>query len=183
MKDNPTSQYYRKLATQLTYDEISDFLSLQSDTETNPNIKGVWFESEYIRSYPYGSLACDLIGFTGKDNTGSYGLEEYYNQVLNGTNGREYGYLNGDSTLERTTKVAVDGSTLVTTIDVNIQSIVEKYILQFNEEHKDEAREGAGSLNTGCIVMNVKTGEILAMASYPNFNLNDPKNLSSIYTE
>ena len=182
IKDNPTSQYYI-LAKKLTYDQISGFQALEADIKTNPYINGVWFEDEYVRSYPYGSLACDLIGFTGTDNTGSYGLEEYYNSTLNGSNGREYGYLNGDSTLERTTKAAVDGNTLITSIDVNIQSIVEKYILQFNEEHKDEAREGAGSVNTGCIIMDVKTGNILAMASYPVYDLNNPKDLSGIYTQ
>lgn len=182
--DNPSSQYYVVLK-QLTYDEIAPFKELENDKENNPNIKGVWFEEEYRRTYPYGSLACDVIGFTGKDNTGTYGLEEYYNSTLNGTNGRQYGYLNDDATLERSTKAAVDGNSIVSTIDVNIQSIVEKYILEFNEKHKGEAegRENElGSKNTGVIVMNPNNGEILAMASYPNFDLNNPKDLSAYYT-
>lgn len=182
---NPDSQYY-VLAKQLTYEEISPFVELQNDTEKNSNIKGVWFEAEYRRVYPYKTLACDVIGFTGKDNIGTYGLEEYYNDILNGTNGREYGYLNDDSTLERTTKAAVDGNTIVTSIDVNIQSIVEEKILEFNEEHRNEAREGAGSSNTGVIIMDPNTGAIKAMASYPVFDLNDPKNpdtLKAQYTE
>ena len=163
---NPTSQYY-VLEKQLTYD----------------NISGVWFEEEYRRVYPYKSLAADVIGFTGKDNIGSYGLEEYYNDVLNGTNGREYGYLNDDSTLERTTKAAVDGNTIVTSIDVNIQSIVEENILAFNEEHRDEARDGAGSANTGVIIMDPNTGAIKTMASYPTFDLNDPQNPNALKQE
>jgi len=178
---NPSSQYY-VAAKKLSYEEIAPFLELQNDVENNPDIKGVWFEEEYQRIYPYNSLACDVIGFTGKDNVGSYGLEEFYNDTLNGTNGREYGYLNDDSTLERTTKAATDGNTIATSIDVNIQSIVEKYILEFNEAHRDEAREGAGSSNTGVIIMDPNSGEILAMAGYPAFDLNDTKNLSSIYT-
>ena len=176
---NPSAQYYVALK-KLKYDQIAPFLELQNDKETNPDIKGVWFEEEYQRLYPYNSLACDIIGFTGKDNVGSYGLEEYYNDTLNGTNGREYGYLNDDSSLERTTKAAVDGSTIATSIDVNIQSIVEKHILKFNEEHRDEARDGAGSSNTGVIIMNPNNGEILAMASYPVFDLNDTKNLTGL---
>lgn len=172
---NPTSQYY-VLAKKLTYDEISPFVELQNDTANNPNIKGVWFEEEYERKYPNGSLACDLIGFTGKDNVGSYGLEEYYNDTLNGINGREYGYLNDDSTLERTTKSAIDGNTIVTTIDSNIQSIVEKYLKKFNEDNKNAERDGNGAYNIGCIMMNVNTGEILAMANYPDYDLNDTKN-------
>ncbi|MBR1693633.1 MAG: peptidoglycan glycosyltransferase, partial [Lachnospiraceae bacterium] len=98
--------------------------------------------------------------------------------------GREYGYLNDDSTLERTTKAAVDGNTIISTIDVNIQQIVEKHILAFNEEHKGEYREGElGSKNTGVIVMNPKTAEVLAMASYPVYDLNKPTDLSAYYTE
>lgn len=172
---NPTSQYY-VLAKKLSYDEISPFVELQNDKANNPNIKGIWFEEEYERTYPNGSMACDVIGFTGKDNTGTYGLEEYYNDTLNGINGREYGYLNDDSTLERTTKAAIDGNTIVTTIDANIQSIVEKYLKKFNEDNKNVAREGNGAQNIGCIMMDVNSGEILAMASYPNYDLNDTKN-------
>lgn len=180
--DNPTQQYcvWKK---RLPYEDISRFKELQADTENNPNIKGVWFEEEYIRNYPNGILACDVIGFSGNDNNGMFGLEEYYNNELNGTNGREYGYLNDDETLQRNTVPAVDGNTIVTTIDANIQSIVEKNIIKFNDEHRDNYREGLGSKNTGCIVMNPKTGEILAMASYPNFDLNNPKDLSAYYTE
>lgn len=173
--ENPTSQY-NVLAKKLPYEEISPFVELQNDVANNPNIKGVWFEEEYERTYPNGSLACDVIGFTGKDNAGSYGLEEYYNDVLNGINGREYGYLNDDSTLERRTKAAIDGNTIVSTIDANIQNIVEKYLKKFNTDNQNAARDGNGAYNVGCIVMRVNTGEILAMASYPDFDLNDTKN-------
>ena len=147
------------------------------------NISGVWFEPEYIRRYPNDTLACDVIGFTGTDNNGTYGLEEYYNDILNGTNGREYGYLNDDSVLERTTVPAVDGNSLVSTIDANIQAICEKYIKEFNDEHKDEAREGLGSFDTAVIIQNCNNGDILAMASYPDFDLNNPKDLSAYYTQ
>ena len=190
IKENPTSQYY-VLKKRQTYDEISPFLEREktyneqakkSETDIG-KIVGIWFEEEYIRRYPNKTLACDVIGFTGTDNNGTYGLEEYYNDELNGTNGREYGYLNDDATLERTTIAAVDGNSLVSTIDANIQAIVEKYLLQFNEEHKNEHREGLGSTNSGCIVMNPNNGEILAMASYPNYDLNAPKDLSAYYTE
>lgn len=170
--ENPASQYH-VLLKGLTFDEIADFQAMQLE---NTDIRGIWFEEEYRRVYPNGTLASDIIGFTGKDNVGTYGLEAFYNDTLNGTNGREYGYLNGDSTLERTTKAAVDGYTLVSTIDANVQSIVEKHILAFNKEHENEAREGNGSNNTGVIIMEVDSGEILAMASYPTFNLNDPRN-------
>lgn len=91
---------YKVMLKQLTYDQIKDFQA--ADSADGNLIMGVWFEEEYKRIYPNGSLACDVIGFTGRDNVGSYGLEEFYNEVLNGTTGREYGYLTSDSTLERT---------------------------------------------------------------------------------
>lgn len=179
ISDNPTSAY-KVLVKRLSYSEISDFLAMQEDKENNPHIVGVWFEEEYKRSYPNGALACDVIGFTSSDNVGTYGLEEYYNDILNGTPGREYGYLSEDATFERTTKAAVDGNTIVSTIDVNIQAIVEKYLKEFNDDHLNEAHEGLGSSNTACIVMEVNTGEILAMASYPGYDLNDTKNTDNL---
>lgn len=154
----------------LTYDEISGFQQAKND---NSNIKGVWFEEEYKRVYPYGSLAADTIGFTSTDNQGSYGLEEYYNSVLNGINGREYGYLNDDLNLERTVKAAVDGSSVHSTIDANVQMIVEKYLAKFMEEFKDNYKPGNGAENVGCIIQWVNTGEILAMASVPTYDLNN----------
>ncbi len=191
VKENPSSQY-RVLKKRITYDEMSPFLdrknehnkkASQKGNEKMGNISGVWFEPEYIRRYPNDTLACDVIGFTGTDNNGTYGLEEYYNDILNGTNGREYGYLNDDSVLERTTVPAVDGNSLVSTIDANIQAICEKYIKEFNDEHKDEAREGLGSFDTAVIIQNCNNGDILAMASYPDFDLNNPKDLSAYYTQ
>lgn len=182
VKNNSTSAYYVPLKA-LTYEEIAPFMELKNDTKNNPNIAGIWFEEEYTRTYPNGSLACDVIGFTNKDNNGSYGLEEYYNDVLNGTAGREYGYLNEDSTLERTTKAAVDGYSIISTIDANVQSIIEKHLLAFNDKYKDNAREGNGANNLGAIIMNVNSGEVIGMASYPNFDLNNPRDVSAYLTE
>lgn len=167
-----TSSWYVALR-QLSYDEISGFQAAQL---ADSNINGVWFEEEYKRVYPYGSLAADVIGFTTTDNRGSYGLEEYYNDTLNGIDGREYGYLNDDLALERTVKPAIDGYNIHSTIDANVQMIVEKYLKQYNEEQKDVYIQGNGAENVGCIIMWVDTGEILAMASYPTYDLNDVRN-------
>lgn len=177
--ENPGSQY-RVIAKKQTYDVVSGLMDAINDKENHPNVAGVWLEEDYMRTYPYNSLACDVIGFVQGDNEGAYGLEEFYNSTLNGTAGREYGYLNDDENLERTVKPAVDGYTLKTSIDVNIQSIVEKHILAFNKEHENEAREGNGSNNTGVIIMNPNTGEVVAMASYPAFDLNNPRDESNI---
>ncbi len=190
IREHASSSYYVPLK-KLTYNQISNFVDMQNDKgkdeEGNPKqgnlIKGIWFEEEYKRSYPNGSLACDIIGFTTSDGKGMYGLEEYYNDVLNGTTGREYGYLNEDSGLERTTKPATDGHTLVSTLDINIQSIVEKYIQEFSDEYTNKYKEGPCANNVGCIVMETNTGNILAMAGYPAFDLNNPYDLSALYTE
>lgn len=171
--NNPKSSWYVPLK-RLTYEEISGFQ--EAERAEDSKIRGVWFEEEYKRVYPYGSLAADVIGFTTTDSVGKFGLEEYYNDILNGTNGREYGYLNDDLALERTVKSAVDGYNIHSTIDANLQMIVEKYLQKFNDEYKDKVREGNGAENVGCIIMKVNTGEILAMASYPTYDLNDTRN-------
>lgn len=179
---------YHVLFKKLEYEEIADFVEMQSNPSEYPNIKGIWFESEYKRVYPYGSLACDTIGFTVGKDIGSFGLEEYYNSILNGTDGREYGYLTDDSDVERTTIPARDGQSIVSTIDANIQSIVDKYVAQWNHEHEGENAYRAGELgskSTGVIVMNPNNGEVLAMAGYPVFDLNNPRSLSEngLYSE
>lgn len=178
IEKNKEISRYHVLAKRLSYSEISDFLDMQN--EEGSQIRGIWFDEEYKRVYPGNSLACDVIGFTTADNRGNYGLEEYYNDVLSGIPGREYGYLNDDSDLERKTIAAEDGNSLVTTIDANIQSIVEKYLLKYNEEYKDNFHPGNGAENVGCIIMKVDSGEILAMANYPNFDLNDTRNTDTL---
>ncbi|WP_408071642.1 peptidoglycan D,D-transpeptidase FtsI family protein [Butyrivibrio sp. JL13D10] len=181
ISEHPDSQYYT-LAKQLTYDEISEFqglVTLGSDTY-DENIQGVWFEENYVRKYPNGSMACDVIGFTTSDNNGIFGLEEYYNDTLSGSNGRTYGYIDEDSNLERTTIPATDGNSIVTTIDGNLQNIVEKYLQDFNDTYKDAVREGNGANNIGCVIMDVNNGDVLAMASYPKFDLNDTKNTDNL---
>ena len=179
---------YIVLLKKLSYDQIQPFIQLQEEVDekgkkVNPNIKGVWFEKEYQRRYPFNSLASSVLGFVSSGNVGTIGLENYYNDVLNGINGREFGYLNSESDFEKTVIAPQDGSTLVTTIDANIQSVVEKKILEFNAAYTNNYRTDAGSLNTAVIVMNPNTGAILAMAEYPTFDLNNPRDTSVLFTE
>lgn len=154
--------------------------------EERDNIQGVWFESYYIRKYPMGTMASNVVGFSNTANDGACGLEAYYTDVLNGVNGREYGYLNEDSELQRTVIEPEHGKTIVSTLDVNVQEIVEKYIREFDEEYfsdADSERRGKGSKNTGVIVGNPNTGEIYAMATNHGFDLNNPQDISEWYTE
>lgn len=177
--EKPNSSWYVPLK-QLTFDQMNVFLEKQKADKKN--IKGIWFEPEYKRIYPNGSLACDVIGFTGSDNNGQFGLEEYYNDMLNGTTGREYGYLGDESTLERSVKPAVDGYNIHSTVDSNVQSIVDKYLKLFDDQYKNNIRPGSGAMNAGCVIMEVDTGNVLAMSSSPTFDLNNPKDLSPFYT-
>lgn len=185
--ERPDSKYI-VLLKKLPYEKIQPFVQMQEELDEdgkkeNPNIKGVWFEKEYQRRYPFNSMASAVIGFASSGNVGTVGLENYYNDTLNGINGREYGYLNAESDFEKTVIAPQDGSTLVTTIDANIQSVVEKKILEFNSAYTNNHRDGDGSLNTAVIIMNPNTGAILAMADYPNFDLNNPRDTSKLFTE
>ena len=137
---------------------------------------GIWFEESYKRNYPYSTLACDVIGFTSSDGSGLWGLENYYDKTLSGTDGRDYSYIDDDVEYQTVTKEPVNGNSLVTTIDVNIQRIVEKYVEQFELT--------IGAENVGVLVMNPNNGEILAMANGVPFDLNDPYDLTvSGYTK
>ena len=181
ISQNAESSYYT-LAKQLTYNEIQPYIEMRDAEGSMINKNAVWFEEQYRRVYPYDSLACDVIGFAMEDGSG-YGLEQYYDSELCGDNGREFGYLNDDNSLERTIIPAANGYTLVSTIDSYIQRVCEENIIAYNQEHANEYREGEdGSDNTGVIVMDVNTGEVLAMASYPLYNLNDKYNLEPYYT-
>lgn len=151
-------------------------------------VKGIYFEDTYKRIYPLGSLACDVIGFTDAGDTATWGLEGYYNSTLNGTNGRTFGYLSDDSSLEQNIIDPVNGKNLTTTLDATIQEIVEKYISAFDRalsagpNNKKNVKK-RGAENIAVIIQNPNNGEILAMASSGTYDLNNPRDLSGSYTE
>ena len=165
-------------------DDIQPFVEMQdavddSGNKVNPNIKGVWFETEYQRKYPLSTLASATVGFVSDGNVGTVGLEKYYDSTLNGVDGREYGYLNSDNAIEKTVIPAENGKNLYCSIDANVQTIVENKIKEFADTYKNNARTGDGAEEIAVVMMNPNTGEIIAMADYPTFDLNDPRNLSS----
>lgn len=182
VESSPESRY-NILLKGVDYNTAKEFEAIDEDEEKHPNVKGIWLEEDYVRKYPYNSLASDVIGFSNADDVGTIGLEASYNAILNGVDGREYGYLEEGALLERTIKEAENGNTIVSTIDAEFQKIVEKHILEFNEAYKDNAEKGNGSLNTAVIIADPQSGEILAQASYPNFDLNKPRDISAYYTE
>lgn len=190
LTDKPDSQY-EVLAKKVSYEEESAFETASdersSDKVEDNEVAGIWAEKEYTRQYPYGSLAASIIGFSSSGNYGVTGLENQYNDKLNGVNGRSYGYVNEDSDVEKTVIEPENGKTIVTSIDANIQAIVETELQNWNNAHllNDYTLEAksTGSVNTACLVMNPNTGEILALASYPFFDLNNPRDLSAYYSE
>ena len=130
----------------------------------------------FQRDYPYGNFAAAVLGFCNADGQGVYGLENSYESTLAGVNGRTItlrnAYGNAIADENATTYAAKDGSNLVLSLDVNVQEVVERYL--------NEAIAANTVENRGCaIVMNVKTGAILAMASKPDFDPNDPQDFST----
>lgn len=183
INSKPDSSYI-KYARELSYDDKTGFLALMEEKnkayrkEGMPErVKGIWFEDGYKRVYPYNSLASGVLGFADANGAaGTGGVEQYYNDVLTGVNGREYGYLDEDTQLQSVIKQPTNGDSLVTTLNLNIQRAAEKYLNQWQTQD-------VGSKSASCIVMDPKTGEILAMASTNSFNLNNPGDLQGRYTD
>lgn len=182
-EDTKSSQYYvlqkgldmeKKKAFEKYTDIGPDSDLSEEEIEDRSNIVGIWFEEEYKRNYPMGSLACDTIGFMFDDGNADWGLEGYYDSVLKGVDGRQYGYFSSDSTVEQNIIQPTDGKTIKTTIDASIQRIVEKYIQAFIH--------AMGSKELGVIVMDPDNGEVLAMGTRDFYDLNNPRDLTGRYT-
>lgn len=182
MQENADSHYV-VLEKQLTKDEVEEFETAMEDSANR--IEGVWLEEDYIRRYPYDTLACNVIGYTVSGNVGQYGIEQKYSETLNGENGRSYNYLNEDLEQEKSVRAATDGNSVVSTIDITLQQIVENAIAEFQEKYTDAYREGDGSKTAAAIMMDPNTGEILAMASNRVYDLNNPYDvvINGLYTE
>lgn len=147
------------------------------ETKTGKATRILYLTSEQAasRTYPYGEFLASVLGFCNEDGSGAYGLEKYYDETLAGTPGRSVAETDayGDPLASGQADVheAIDGSNLNLTIDENVQSIVEEYL---TEAMSTFTVHGRGS----AIVMNVKTGAILAMASLEQFDPNDPKTIT-----
>lgn len=143
----------------------------EKDGVTGKRILYLSTEQASTRSYPYGEFLASVLGFCNSDGEGAYGLEKYYNETLAGTPGRSVAEtdVNGNALASGQSDLheAIDGNDLYLTIDENVQAIVEQYL---TEAMNTFTVHGRGS----AIVMNVKTGAILAMASIEQFDPNDP---------
>ncbi|WP_294841982.1 penicillin-binding transpeptidase domain-containing protein [uncultured Gemmiger sp.] len=143
----------------------------EKNSATGKRILYLSTEQASTRSYPYGEFLASVLGFCNSDGEGAYGLEKYYNETLAGTPGRSVAEtdVNGNALASGQSDLheAIDGNDLYLTIDENVQAIVEQYL---TEAMNTFTVHGRGS----AIVMNVKTGAILAMASIEQFDPNDP---------
>jgi stage V sporulation protein D (sporulation-specific penicillin-binding protein) len=162
---------YKRIKRYMTYDEVQEYKAAK---EADNKINSSWLEEEYVRTYPFDSMLASVLGYA-TESTGVIGIENYYNSYLTGTNGREYGYVGEDLDVETTIKPAVNGNTIELTIDSNVQRIVENKIREFNETY--------GSKHTAVMIVTPDNGQILSMAQYPTFDLNNPNDLSAYYTE
>ena len=193
--DNSKNSQYQILKKNISISEKKAFEEyLNTDSEANgslteeeiqerKNVRGVWFEETYERTYPLHSLACDVIGFTYDGITADWGIEGYYSDILNGTNGRQYGYFNTDADVGQTIIPATDGKNVSSTIDVNVQQIIRKALENYNEEMSTDAARINGAANIGVVVMDPDSGEILGMDSSRWYDLNDPQDLTSFYSQ
>lgn len=168
--------------TDVSGEEAKEKLTKEEIAERS-NIKGVWFEEDYRRVYPLNSTASHLVGFTYTGNSADWGIEGYYSSTLNGVNGRQFGYYNSDADVEQNIIDPINGNSVESTIDLNIQQVVEKYISNFMDGMANGPRGVEGAANVGVIVANPKNGEILAMATDNPYDLNDPRDLTSYYSQ
>ena len=138
--------------------------------------KGINIDEDTKRFYPYNNLASHIVGFCGSDNQGLGGIEAKYDEILQGKKGRITKVKDAsggevDGTLEKYTN-AIDGKDVITTVDMTIQSIVEKYL-------EDACIDNKCTDGGNIIVANPTTGDILAMATYPSYNLNSPYEINN----
>ena len=153
--------------------------TLEDGTTVRKGRISISSSKSFQRDYPYGAFAASVLGFCNGDGEGFYGLEKSYDSILAGVNGRTItrrnAYGNAIADANATTYAAKDGSNLVLSLDVNVQEVVERYLNEAVYANNVENRGAA-------IVMNVKTGAILAMASKPDFDPNDPLDFSANLT-
>ena len=164
--ENKKSQYY-VVKAKVPKMKAEEVVTCAKDNK----IKGIFLQENTRRFYPYGSLASTVLGFTNGENEGAYGLEAYYDKSLRGKKGRIITATNAAGSYMpfnyKQIYEAEEGNSLVLTIDESIQHFAEKHLEEAVREYDVRNR-------ASCIVMNVKTGEILAMANKPDFDPNNP---------
>lgn len=166
-----TESYYEIAKKDLEYEQVKPFKDYL-ETSEGSKVRGVLFEEKYERVYPNNNLACHLIGYTIGTNDGQGGIEGAYDRYLNGSNGREYTYINDDNSVTKSIEAPVNGYNLVTSIDANIQSIV--------QEKVDAYMVSEGAANVSVLVMDPKTCNILALYNSHSYDPNDAYDIEAV---
>lgn len=186
LKEEQQEKLYATLAKQVdkTVDEIRNIVNERSNSkyyilakristekaEPLKGLGGVALDRTYVRKYPAGELAAQVLGYFNKNEEGKYGIEQQYESYLAGKPGREFSQMEGSKIITRQLQDAEAGSTITLTLDEVIQQYVtttmEKYIEQYNP------------INASAIIMNPNTGEVYSMYSYPSYNPNTYNDLS-----
>lgn len=203
--NDETKEFKEKIAKglseifELNYDEVLEKVNSSSQVETiakkveqekvdtlkkwmeeNKISVGINIDEDTKRYYPYNTVASNVIGFCGSDNQGLSGIESKWDSILTGTPGKIVSSKGSNQeeipNAEETYISAENGSDLTLTIDLNIQTIIEKYLKQAVEDN--DCKKGGN-----VIVMNPKNGDILGMACYPDYNLNSPYTPNSTLAE
>ncbi len=164
---------YKKIEKFQKYLE-GKYADTEDEKEEVKNTKGVWFEKQYKRMYPYNTLACSVLGFSNANNEASIGIESSYSDELNGVEGREYGYMDAENNMEMVIKDAEDGNSVISSIDMNIQRIVQNAIAKYMKKYQPK--------RIAVVIADPNTGEILAMGDDKTFNLNKPTHAHGGYT-
>ncbi len=165
------NSYYEIARKKLEYEQVKPFKDFL-ETEEGYKVRGVLFEEKYERVYPNNELACHLIGYTIGTNDGQGGIEGAYDEYLNGSNGREYTYINDDNSVAKSIEAPTNGYNLVTSIDANTQAIVQEKVENYM------ASEGAA--NVSVLVMDPKTCNILALYNAHGYNPNDAYDIDAV---
>jgi len=195
VKDNPERRYM-VLESEIPYSGARDFIELSNAINAIENkddkakvletlgyaedykgplkIIGARLEDSYNRNYAYGTFASSVLGFV-REGEGLYGMEKYYNEDLSGIDGRQYSYVNDENVVEYIYRDKQDGNTIQSTLDYNIQSIVEKHMMDMQLE--------SGAKTVAVTIQDPNSGEFLAMADSGIFDPNDPWDLSVRYSE
>lgn len=165
------SSHYEVIARSLTYLEYLPIM----EAKMAGTIGGVYFEEQYKREYPFNNMASDLIGFLQGDGVGLWGLERFYDEALSGSLGRRFGAVDGDNSVRQEDVNARDGYDITLNVDFTVQTYIEEAIENFYEEEE--------ALGVEVVIMDPRNGQVLGMASYPNYDLNKPYDVSHLLTE
>ena len=182
IKEHKDNSYWI-IAKNLRFEEIEklekymkgDYAKTDEEEEDVQNTKGVWFEKKYVRKYPGNTLGCSTIGFANSNNVAEIGIESSFAKYLQGVDGREYGYVDSSNSMQGVIRNPEDGNTVVSTIDLNIQRIVQKSITKYMKKYHPK--------RIAVVIADPNDGDILAMADDKVFDLNDPYNLEKYYSK